>query len=142
MSSISLPAPDVAILARISAKLEIFWPFIAVITSPAFKPAFSAAEFGMTSLTNAPCCALTLKAFAKSAFNSPPLIPSKPRRTSPNSKICWTRLLAWLLGIAKAIPALPPLGEIIAVLIPINSPCKFNNAPPELPRFTAASVWI
>ena len=45
-------------------------------------------EFGMTSLTNAPCCALTLKAFAKSAFNSPPLIPSKPRRTSPNSKIC------------------------------------------------------
>ena len=31
---------------------------------------------------------------------------------------------------------------MIAVLIPINSPFVFTNAPPELPGFTAASVWI
>ena len=30
----------------------------------------------------------------------------------------------------------------MAVLIPINSPFKFTKAPPELPGFTAASVWM
>ena len=43
-------------------------------------------------------------------------------------------------GIANAIPALPPLGERMAVLIPINSPFKLISGPPELPWLTAASV--
>ena len=31
---------------------------------------------------------------------------------------------------------------MIAVLIPITSPFKINNGPPELPWFIDASVWM
>ena len=33
-----------------------------------------------------------------------------------------------------------PESEVMAVLIPINSPCVLTNAPPLFPRLTAASV--
>ena len=36
--------------------------------------------------------------------------------------------------MANPKPILPPVCETIAVLIPITSPSKLNNGPPELPR--------
>ncbi|MNE38318.1 hypothetical protein D3C80_1322120 [compost metagenome] len=77
-----------------------------------------------------------------SALISMPLIPSRPRFTSPDSISCCDRILAILLGIAKPMPTLPPPGARIAVLIPINSPLRFSSAPPEFPRLMEASVWI
>ncbi len=50
--------------------------------------------------------------------------------------------LAILLGTANEYPIYDPVWDCIAVLIPINSPFVFTNAPPEFPGFTAASVWI
>jgi hypothetical protein len=47
-----------------------------------------------------------------------------------------------LEGTANPIPALTPVLEYIAELIPITSPFKFNNGPPELPGLIAASVCI
>ena len=43
-------------------------------------------------------------------------------------------------GIANPTPALDLDPEIIAALIPINSPAIFNNAPPLFPGLIAASV--
>ena len=36
-------------------------------------------------------------------------------------------------GIAKPIPALPPLGEYMAVFIPISFPEESSREPPEFP---------
>ena len=44
--------------------------------------------------------------------------------------------------MAKAMPTLPPDGEKIAVLMPTTSPLRLKAGPPELPRFTAASIWM
>ena len=44
--------------------------------------------------------------------------------------------------MAKAMPTLPPDGEKIAVLTPMTSPSRLKAGPPELPRFTAASIWM
>ena len=38
-------------------------------------------------------------------------------------------------------PDLPPLREMIAVLMPTRLPRRSMSAPPELPGLTAASVW-
>ena len=43
-------------------------------------------------------------------------------------------------GIAKPSPILPPDGDSICELMPINSPLVLTSAPPELPRFIGASV--
>jgi hypothetical protein len=43
-------------------------------------------------------------------------------------------------GIAKPIPTLPPVGEKIALLMPITLPAMSNIGPPELPRLIEASV--
>ena len=43
-------------------------------------------------------------------------------------------------GVAKPMPIEPPEGERMAVLMPITSPCKLNNGPPELPLLIDASV--
>jgi hypothetical protein len=47
-----------------------------------------------------------------------------------------------LAGMAKPIPTEPPERVKIAVLMPINSPLRLTNAPPELPGLIAASVWM
>ena len=47
-----------------------------------------------------------------------------------------------LIGTAKAMPLLSPDLDQIAVLMPISRPRLSINAPPELPLFTAASVWM
>ena len=44
--------------------------------------------------------------------------------------------------IAKPTPTLPPPAERIWELIPITRPRASSSGPPELPRLTAASVWI
>jgi hypothetical protein len=38
------------------------------------------------------------------------------------------------------MPTLPPEGEKIAVFMPMTSPSRLKDGPPELPRFTAASI--
>jgi hypothetical protein len=43
--------------------------------------------------------------------------------------------------MANARPSLPPDLEYICELIPITSPSRLNNGPPEFPLLTAASVW-
>ena len=53
-----------------------------------------------------------------------------------------TTSLAVDAGMAKAMPTLPPDGEKIAVLMPTTSPLRLKAGPPELPRFTAASIWM
>ena len=45
-----------------------------------------------------------------------------------------------LEGIAKPMPTEPPLGEAMAVLIPITSPLMEKAGPPELPWLIAASI--
>ena len=137
---ICLSGPNVPIRALNSLKLRMLLLLTLTIISPAIKPASAAAELGVTWLMNAPYCISISNAFAKSGVSSWPATPNTPRRTSPCSMICCTRLLAIFAGIAKPIPTLPPLGPNIAVLIPINSPRKLSKAPPELPLLIAASV--
>ena len=45
-----------------------------------------------------------------------------------------------LTGIAKPMPTLPPVREMIAELMPTSSPFKLTSAPPELPGLIDASV--
>ena len=40
------------------------------------------------------------------------------------------------------MPTLPPEGLKMAVLTPITSPSRLKVGPPELPLFTAASIWM
>ena len=47
--------------------------------------------------------------------------------------------LAVLTAIAKQIPC---AGMIIAVLTPMTRPRASTSGPPELPGFSAASVWM
>ncbi|MNE69065.1 hypothetical protein D3C80_1647660 [compost metagenome] len=117
-------------------------PFMVTITSPALIPALAAEDFGITWLTKAPRCASTFIAFASSEFSSVPIMPNSPRFTWPYSTICAVRFFTMLLGMAKPIPMLPPSGAKMAVLMPISSPFRLTNAPPELPRLIAASVWM
>jgi alcohol dehydrogenase class IV len=43
-------------------------------------------------------------------------------------------------GMAKPMPTEPPLGEKIAVLMPMTSPAMLKVGPPELPRLIEASI--
>ena len=43
-------------------------------------------------------------------------------------------------GIAKPMPTLPPVREMMAELMPTSSPFKLTSAPPELPGLIDASV--
>jgi len=40
------------------------------------------------------------------------------------------------------MPIEPPVGEMMAVLMPTTLPSMSNSGPPELPRLMAASVWM
>ena len=68
--------------------------------------------------------------------------PSQPRRVSPNSRSCWITGTAVAAGTAKPMPTEPPVGDRIAVLMPITSPFMLNSGPPELPLLIEASVWM
>ena len=45
-------------------------------------------------------------------------------------------------GTANPIPTEPPVGDRIAVLMPITSPAMLKSGPPEFPLLMAASVWM
>ncbi|MNY57773.1 hypothetical protein D3C86_1940330 [compost metagenome] len=51
-------------------------------------------------------------------------------------------LLASSVGTEKPMPIEPPVGEMIAVLMPMTSPFMLKSGPPELPGLIAASVWM
>ena len=53
-----------------------------------------------------------------------------------------TMYLTGSTGIAKPMPANTPLGEYIAMLIPMSCPLSFNRGPPLLPGLMAASVCM
>ena len=62
---------------------------------------------------------------------------------------CSATRLAWLIGMAKPRPTLPPWvpGWLvppgwIAELMPITAPFALSSGPPELPGLIDASVWI
>ena len=67
-----------------------------------------------------------------------------PRVTDPLARIWSTTNIRIRVGTAKAMPSLPPpmSPERIEVLMPISRPRLSSSGPPELPEFTAASVWI
>ena len=58
----------------------------------------------------------------------------------PKAMSCGTTSLTVLTGMANPMPALPPLGEKMAVLTPTSCPSELSNGPPELPGLIAASV--
>ena len=62
--------------------------------------------------------------------------------TAPLSLSCPTTVRTVSAGMANAMPTDPPEGEKIAVLTPITLPSTSKVGPPELPRFTGASIWM
>ncbi len=46
------------------------------------------------------------------------------------------------MGIANEMPAKAPVREKICELMPTTSPRMLSSGPPELPGFTATSVWM
>ena len=61
--------------------------------------------------------------------------------------ISWAIRFAWLIGIANANPMFAASASVCATdliteLTPITRPAASTSGPPELPWFTAASVWI
>src|SRR5215211_6758686 len=69
---------------------------------------------------------------------APPTIPMNALRTRPSPISCATmRRVAALIGTARPRPT-----PATAVLIPTTRPRPSASAPPELPGFSAASVWM
>ena len=89
---------------------------------------------------NAPFWSDNPRLSAKSFVTGWICTPNQPLLVFPKSFNCCTIFLALFAGIANPKPILPPVCETIAVLIPITSPSKLNNGPPELPRLIDASV--
>ena len=59
----------------------------------------------------------------------------------------WTNAFTVLDGIAKPMPTLPPSApfcEPVSIweLTPMTCPAESSSGPPELPGFSAASVWM
>src|ERR1700730_7431782 len=65
-------------------------------------------------------------------------MPRKARRTLPCATSSPSTKLAVLDATAKQIPCAP---EMIAVLIPITSPCDETSGPPELPGGSNARLF-
>ena len=123
--------------------VSIFFPSKFKIISPAFIPALSAGLFSPTLATKAPWGFLSFSTSAISFVTSWIRTPNQPLLVSPNFINWLITFDAAFAGIANPIPIEPDWpGAIIAVLIPITSPFKLNNGPPELPWFIEASVWM
>ena len=65
-------------------------------------------------------------------------IPRNGRRTAPSRMSTDAIQLAVCAGTANPMPC---AHGSIAVVIPTTAPCASTSGPPELPGFTAASVW-
>ena len=90
------------------------------ITSPASIPAFFDGPLGFTFETNAPFSFARPKLSAKSFETGCICTPSQPLFVLPKSFNCWTIFLALFEGMAKPRPILPPVWEIIALLILVS----------------------
>ncbi len=92
--------------------------------------------------TSAPAASSRPRLSAMSSVTAWMRTPSQPRLVVPYSRSCSITRSAWFDGMAKPMPIDPPVGEMMAVLMPITSPSRLNSGPPELPRLMAASVWM
>ena len=126
-------------------------------TSPTRMPARSAGLPGVTTATIAPSpwkaapaatiCAWRQRPMRTSSMSTL-LTPRKPFSTSPRESSCSTTLSIIDTGIARPMPAnwpcpsALPLPVAIAVVMPTTKPRVSVSGPPELPGFTAASVWM
>ncbi len=117
-------------IARIWAELVICVEPTAVITSPAFRPASSAALplFTVAMRTPLPVSA--------------GVTPSSACCALPLEISCAAIDLTVFDGTANPTPSLPPPSLWICDVIPITSPRRLSSGPPELPWLIAASVWI
>jgi hypothetical protein len=68
--------------------------------------------------------------------------PMRPRVTLPPCCSWLATFIAKSIGIANEMPAKLPVREKICELMPITSPRRLSSGPPELPGFTATSVWM
>ncbi len=110
------------------------------MTSPTWSPAFAAGLVGATSDTNPPCARSIPSASASGGVIGWTWTPSQPRITRPVARSCAITGFAAFDGIANPMPTLPPLGEKIAVLMPITWPFRSKVGPPELPWLIDASI--
>ena len=118
-------------------------PLKRMITSPERIPALAAGPSACAFAISAPRVpAGRRSASAMSSVTLWIFTPIQPRRTRPASRSCATTRLAILDGMEKPSPAETPLGETMAVLMPITWPRMLNSGPPELPELIEASVWI
>ena len=105
-------------------------------------PALSAGPSWSTADTSAPRGRSRPKDSASCAFTSWMVTPMRPRTTRPVLMSCSSTLRATSIGIAKDTPMKPPVRLKICELMPTTSPSMLNSGPPELPGFTATSVWM
>ena len=117
-------------------------PFTARTTSPASNPAFAAGEPGETPASKAPLPSARCKAFAMAGLSAWLSTPTKPRVTRPDAASWSDTVRIMSEGIAKPMPIDPPVGEKIAVFMPITLPSWVNSGPPELPWLMGASTWM
>ena len=107
-------------------------------TSPRKSPATAAGLPGTTSTRRSPRRWPRRAASGGGSGTGMPATPSQARRTRPvdisSDTMC--RVLA-LIGTARPSPK-----PATAVLTPTTRPAESASAPPELPGFSAASVWI
>ena len=105
-------------------------------------PACAAGPSFSTEETSAPRGRSSPKDSASWAFTSWMVTPILPRTTCPVLMSCSSTLRATSIGMANDTPMKPPVRLKICELMPITSPAMLNSGPPELPGFTATSVWM
>src|SRR5580765_5719552 len=110
----------------------------------ALRAAFAAPLPGRTEATSTPLVTGRWKRRAMFGCSVFPSIPRKGCSTLPCLISSATTSLTVLIGIAKPMPTLPWLWPPVSIcaLTPMTWPCAFSSGPPELPWFSAASVWI
>ncbi len=90
---------------------------------------------------SAALCGTTFPTIAPSKFSdSVSSTPKKPRLIEPALTKSVSTFRTIFTGIARPIPMLAPVCEIIAVLIPTKRPLVSSKAPPEFPWLMDASV--
>ena len=113
-------------------------PSTETTTSLALIPPWSAGWPLTTWRISTPFGSLSPNFAASSSGTSAMLTPSQPHSTLPFSASCGRRALTRFTGIAKPMEPL----TAAMLLTPTTSPAMFTSGPPELPGFTAASVWM
>ena len=112
-------------------------PRLRRIWSPGRIPARAAGEPGTTLRTTTPDRSTSRGVLPTGCAMR---MPIHGWRTAPCFSRSSATRIARLIGIAKPIPMLPPVGEKIDVLTPITCPSALTSGPPELPGLIDASV--